>query len=295
VTVLPERLFKYTTASTATRVLESSQLRYSSPQLFNDIFDAQAGLHFDFDPTSLPEKFMNRFEELVLSPTKPDLPDNMMAQAILIAWQGKAERGFPRENFRSKLGPILQAIPSEALKFQVESRNLFKQELLHWRILCLSEIPDSLQMWSQYADCHTGAVLSFRVMPEEDNILCAARPVEYRASPPALFSEREWLDHSLGLKDLDYEALLRNYPYVKSLAYAHEREWRVCDSLPAPNPVLFADYPFRKNELETIYLGYRMTPENVNAISSLARERFPEARLLYARPSFHDFTLAFGE
>jgi hypothetical protein len=55
-----DHFFKYTSATTAVKILESSAVRYSSPILFNDPFDVQSGLHFDFDIDLLPDKLLDR-------------------------------------------------------------------------------------------------------------------------------------------------------------------------------------------------------------------------------------------
>ena len=68
-----DRFFKYASGSTAVKILESAAVRYSSPLLFNDPFDVQSGLHFDFDIESLPEKILARIEALVAQDVKPDL------------------------------------------------------------------------------------------------------------------------------------------------------------------------------------------------------------------------------
>jgi hypothetical protein len=60
-----DRFFKYMSATTAVKILTSSAVRYSSPVLFNDPFDVQSGLHFDFDIDLLPDKILDRIEVLV--------------------------------------------------------------------------------------------------------------------------------------------------------------------------------------------------------------------------------------
>jgi hypothetical protein len=40
-------------------------------------------------------------------------------------------------------------------------RDFAEQFSRYWRLVCLSEIHDSILMWSHYADNHTGLVLAF--------------------------------------------------------------------------------------------------------------------------------------
>ena len=65
--------YKYTSASTAAKIIEHRSVRYSSPRTFNDPFDVQSGLHFDFDIRLLPEKILRRMEALVRSEAKPQV------------------------------------------------------------------------------------------------------------------------------------------------------------------------------------------------------------------------------
>ena len=88
--------FKYTSAETAIKILESSSVLYSSPIRFNDPFDVQAGLHFDFDINSLPDKIFDSIAELVLMPDRPQVSEaSDFGKAICLMWEKKATHGFP--------------------------------------------------------------------------------------------------------------------------------------------------------------------------------------------------------
>jgi len=65
--------YKYTSACSAVKILESSTFLYRSPLQFNDPFDVQSGLHFDFALDSLPDKILGRIEELVSQTNRPDV------------------------------------------------------------------------------------------------------------------------------------------------------------------------------------------------------------------------------
>lgn len=52
--------FKYAPPETAIAVLKTKTIRYSSPLRFNDPFDVQSGLHFDFDLGTFQEKVLDR-------------------------------------------------------------------------------------------------------------------------------------------------------------------------------------------------------------------------------------------
>lgn len=52
--------YKYMAPDTAIAVFAHRTFRYSSPLLFNDPFDIQSGLHFDFDVDDIHLKILNR-------------------------------------------------------------------------------------------------------------------------------------------------------------------------------------------------------------------------------------------
>jgi len=104
----PAHFYKYTSAETAAKILESSTFRYSSPLLFNDPFDVQTGLHFDFDVTQLQENAWKRIERLVLQQERPAFAENSYTgRAIALMWDKKSIHGFPREEMRSIFLPGL--------------------------------------------------------------------------------------------------------------------------------------------------------------------------------------------
>ena len=52
-----------------------------------------------------------------------------------------------------------------------------------------------LLMWAHYANEHTGAMLEFLVLPDDDNSLCVAEPVSYRQRPAPLFDKQQFVEH----------------------------------------------------------------------------------------------------
>jgi hypothetical protein len=57
------------------------------------------------------------------------------------------------------------------------------------KILCLSDMPDSILMWSYYAQNHAGVALRF-TDETPDNPLTMARPVRYVDQMPSPFDRR---------------------------------------------------------------------------------------------------------
>jgi len=85
------------------------------------------------------------------------------------------------------------------------------------RIACFSEVPDSILMWSYYADCHRGFCLEFDISLLEDNelnrtIIKSFSKVHYSPVRP--------------VADLSFDAST-NYIFSKADVWSHEQEWRI--------------------------------------------------------------------
>ena len=291
-----ERFFKYTSASTALKILETSAVRYNSPLLFNDPFDVQSGLHFEFEIESLPEKVFQRIEELVASDTRPVPQEgSLLGEAITIMWENKSPHGFPREDVWNLVRPQLVGLKEQIIGLQSEYQNVWWNDFLpRLHVFSVAEDNDNLLMWSHYGDYHAGVVFSFRVLPQEDNPLCIASPVVYRNTPPSFFTEQQWLDDIFGVCKLDHTELYFQYAYVKNAVWAYEREWRVWDLRPQPSPTRYYDYPLRDKEVEAVYFGCNIAPESKVAIMSLLSRKYPEAKLFQARKRSDEYRLEFN-
>ena len=290
-----DRFFKYTSASTAVKVLESSAVRYSSPLLFNDPFDVQSGLHFDFDIESLPDKILARVEELMALDKKPNVSeDGPLGKAIILMWEKKAAHGFPREHIREMFGPELGRLKEQVIQLQTQFQHTWWNDFLpRLRVFSVSEEKDNLLMWAHYAENHTGVVFELLNLPEEDNCLCAAEPVLYCNTPPSFFTEEQWLNDILSVQRLAPEELYFQYAYVKSALWAYEKEWRVWDLLPNLQQMLYSDYTLQLKEVGAVYFGCRVASELKAKMMSLLSAKFPDAKLFQARKVSDIFELEF--
>lgn len=94
--------YKYTSPQTALAILQSGKVRYSSPLTFNDPFDIQSGLHFDFDLETLHEKIIDRIGELAAAPEEPIVDSsNPWGKIVLEARRYYPTHGFPRDRWLS--------------------------------------------------------------------------------------------------------------------------------------------------------------------------------------------------
>jgi len=287
------RFYKYVSPSTAIKILESGKVRYSSPKQFNDPFDVQSGLHFDFDLDSLPRRILERIGSLAGSDVMPAVdPEDGFGQAVLLLWKNR-DRGFPVE-LQDLLRPTLRELCESLRTFQREYQQVWWEDFLpRLRVFCVAEEKDNLLMWSHYAKDHTGVVLEFAVLPDEDNALCVADYIRYRRSPIPLFTLDQWLDDMSGVKRINPNELYMQYAYVKSDVWAYEKEWRVWVPVEAKAGELHNDYALRSNELKGVYLGCNMSSSDREIITTRARASFPNAMLYSARKASDTFSLIF--
>jgi hypothetical protein len=274
--------YKYSSPDGAVATLESGSARYSTPLLFNDPFDVQAGLHFDFDLAQLHRSVVDRIGELAEQRDKPQVDSqDVWGMVVLEAWRHFCTHGFDRERWMdltaSSFASLLEVIRETQADYQ---KHWHEIQLPQMRVFCVSEERDSLLMWAHYAKDHTGAVLELWSLPEEDNPLSVAVPVNYVERPIAFYSLKEFVDDMVGVQKLDIRSLYRRYACTKSVHWAYEKEWRVWYPLSKTQKYDFS--PIRPNELKAIYLGCRSEKSFRDKVQRLVAEKFPKTRILIA-------------
>jgi hypothetical protein len=287
--------YKYVSPDTACTILQNKTVRYSSPLTFNDPFDVQAGLHFDFNLNSLQAKIIEGLEKLASQATEPEVDSNdVWGQIVLKVRELYPRHGFPKEKWLHTFKPVFDQI---AEIFE-ETRSKYQA---HWqnnllpgaRVFCVTEDRDNLLMWAHYAKEHTGAVFEFWSLPDEDNPLSVARQVQYRSEPPPFFSEAEFIDNLLSVRKLDFDSLYRQYAYFKSSHWAYEREWRVW--YPLSKSELHDLMPVRPSEFRALYLGCRTSDKDRDRIKNLAENSFPDVKIYQAHKQDHTYELSYSE
>jgi hypothetical protein len=287
--------YKYMKPETALAVLESRMVRYSTPLSFNDPFDVQSGLHFEFDLDSLHDKVLDRIEALASGSEEPVVDtNNPWGQAVLEARKYYPTHGFPRARWKEGSAALFHYLTKIALETQNGYQRHWKEMLPGVRIFSVTEEKDNLLMWAHYAQDHTGAVFEFWSLPEEDNPLSVARPVEYVKTPPPFFTESQWLDVFVGMGELNERELYRRYAYIKSEHWSYEREWRVW----YPNSdktQKFDTIPIRHNEFKAIYLGCCIEGKKKQDILTLVKKNFPGTQVFQAFKASDSYGLLFAK
>jgi len=278
--------YKYMAPDTAIAVFTHRTFRYSSPLLFNDPFDIQSGLHFDFDVDDIHLKILNRLEELAKCDHLPDLDwTDPWAKVIKVVWENYPSYGFPRQRWLEQLAEKAGDLSLDKVirKTREDYANAWEKLLPTLRVFCVSEERDNLLMWAHYAKDHTGVVAEVLSLPKEDNPLSVARQITYRDSPPPFYSEEEWLNDILLQKRLDHSTLFRKYAQTKSSQWSYEKEWRVWyPSDPNTQSGLWVDMPIRKSELKAVYFGCRIEEKFKHKLGNLISSAFPDAEMFRA-------------
>lgn len=289
--------FKYVSPETALSILQNGTVRYSSPLIFNDPFDIQSGLHFDFNLDTLHAKILDRLEELAIAEDDPIIDaQDPWGKLVLLVRENYSTHGFPRERWEQMTAPLFakltQNIRSTQQQYQKHWWNTLLPEI---RVFSVSEGRDNLLMWAHYAKDHTGAVFEFWSLPDEDNPLSIAEPVVYVEYPISFFTETEWIEDILSIRRMDWSALYKRYAYIKSMHWQYEREWRVWYPQESGADSGYYDCPIRPSEFMAVYIGCRAEPRFVLDVVALTRKRFPNARIYRASKSEEAYALEYKE
>ncbi|MBN1972559.1 MAG: DUF2971 domain-containing protein [Sedimentisphaerales bacterium] len=268
----PETYFKYLTAEVAKIILVNHTLRWSSPLLFDDIFDVKRDFDFGFDIEELKEPIVNEIKNLLSVENIPDL-----SSRPLVDWFIQTLRRQDCDNKHKIILKLPQLIDKGIHHAKNNSYEMIKKQwsefIPQFRILCLSAVNDNLCMWAHYSDSHKGVVLEFQSINYLDSPWLIAQPIVYQDSPPILATKQEWIKSITGQKLLKYDEPQFWEPYIitKKIDWEYQKEWRVVDFCDKGETGLFSDYGFDPRELRSVYLGCDISEKDVKDITSLLK------------------------
>lgn len=277
------KLYKYLTPERLD-VLRAGMIRYTQPGALNDPFESRPHVA----AISSTEKLMRSVSQLLPEEARRlhgQLPPEQQAAVPVDVIENFLGEELGRsEHLSSQLLDRLARLVQDIMPAKLD--DLFG-------MLCLSEVRDSLLMWSHYASEHRGLVIGFdaehphfddRRGPDDE--LCHLRKVEYRQNRP-----------SGNLEDLDGVALF----LVKSIHWAYEREWRILRALrdaiesrqQTPHPICLFSFP--PEAVVEVIFGARMgSGLRDGALELLTRDdRWRHVQVLQAVPDERLFELRF--
>jgi hypothetical protein len=285
------RLYKYATANTAKAILETGTLRWSSPFMFNDPFDVQFDLHVEFDDATIVTLIADELWELYCG-RKTLEPSNAFGRVLRLFLTN--EPGLTKDELFGRQG-LSQAIRESITRTKELLPDLQETQrsvLAGAKILCFSEVYDSLLMWSHYAENHTGAVLEFEASEEGDSALKKAERIRYSAKMPRLMTEQGLVQFFSGQARLNPNAVMHDSIYVKASDWSYEKEWRIWLANTDVNQQ-FIDLEFDATDFLGIKFGCRMSDEYRKVLLKIIGEKYPNATTERASKSAREFSLEF--
>jgi hypothetical protein len=285
------RYYKYMSRATGRVVLQDRTLRWSTPATLNDPFDNQFDLHIRIDRELTSARSKAKLWGAYLG---VDLPPADTAAGQLVRELCNRRPNLNRFQFESAIGTsILQGL--RGLDQYVERmQGEIRPHVARHKLLCLALAGDDIPMWTYYGENHKGVVLCFRDAPGQDSPWSAGKAVRYQQEMPTLLNEEELSDVICGRTHIDPFAVMEKIVFTKSLAWAHEREWRIFSGIGRSPEAPFEDIPFGVAELEAAILGCLMPADDRRAFSELVRNQFPNAELREATRHDRNFELVIG-
>lgn len=284
-----EYLYKYYTPSTTKSVLENCSRKWSSPLEFNDPFDNQFDLHIDEDREGMAQNLHDQFVKNVLSNEPvPNFQSSPVATKMEILRRAMKKSGTKltpedlvslREGAREGVHNAVNSAPS----LNQKTRSALKGT----SIFCMTETHDNLLMWAHYAQSHTGAVIKFLYVKEEDSPLCLAQPVAYSDKMPILRNEDIF---NLGNKLT--EKVINHITLTKGIDWAYEKEWRIVASMrdKSKTSEILA---FAPEEVGAVYLGCKISDMDKRAIIEITTKNYSKAVIYQAAKHEKEFKLVF--
>lgn len=227
-------LYKYVT-KTRFDVLENGYIRFTQPAAFNDPFEL-----FPYFESISPEKNIEQYIR------KYEWDEAGIDQMMEESWQKELKKypgvniPFPlikslMKNYFDQRKPLIMEMFQNFMTMKSpEFRELAINTIMKSindtiGILCLSETPDNILMWSHYSANHTGFVIEFDEnhsffdqRKKENEISGHIKKVRYSRMRPQIIL----FDPNLSNEE-NVEKWIKDFFWVKSSDWTYEQEWRI--------------------------------------------------------------------
>ena len=274
--VVPSILYKYTTHATAGAIIESGRLRWSSPNLFNDLAEFQRMPRFEPSLTEATSKLPTILVEAATGQRTLD-HDRLSPQTQLLIQlvQMLLQAGITASDIIESLQndqPDADQKMDEMLRAHMASLYLARA-----RVLCLTSDPENEVMWGTYADSHAGCALGFTHIPELSTPLQEARQVQYTEQAPVVGSGIDFLLYgdTSELRARTHQAIC----YTKKVPWSYEKEWRVVTWRWEERDSDVGHYKFYPKELVSVTFGARASADGISQIRRLLGANYPHVTL----------------
>lgn len=287
-----EFFYKYVGVNAARAILSTKSVKWSSPILFNDPFDMPTKIDFNFSGNLFSEALLDEIVRLTFSNEEPTgHTDNQFFAMIKLGRMNRHKS--TAEAFRKSMTPSVKITAARFESHLSQLRNIWESFRLNLRVFCVSEVNDDILMWAHYSENHEGCVIKFKCMPELDRPLCAAVPVKYQDEYPLRASLDTYIKHVTGQETLIDDGLFIRFISTKSNHWAYEKEWRLVGSRNKETE-LYKYENILSDEVEAIYLGCRMKPENEKEIISLVKKDYSHTQIFKAKIGDQRYSIEFN-
>ena len=290
--------YKYFDIKGALKTIGEKSLRLSSPNTFNDPFDFQYPLTPALSSSEFQKVLLQDLAENLAAGRLPKLiEDKYAAQGMTV--KVKSPESTDVEMILKSLSTPDPALDEELisrLKTIMESYNTELHQFFSDQfVLCLTEDPSNILMWSHYAAQHTGVVIRFECVEALDNIFLIAEPVQYQPAPPTYGTSFEWINLLKGGSGVDSGRFYNQFTLTKADCWHYEKEWRICIPDPRSYGLKHYSITLREPEISEIYFGCRATTEFCDEVLGLLKRNFPKAKALKMTKSLEKFALVPGK
>ncbi len=276
----PPRLHKYTSLATAKKIIESEAVRFSSPVNFNDPLDTQWNMLWQL---GTPE-FNRAFVEKILADDF-DLARVRIEElrACILEDRNKYSAMSPLQGQR-----YIKRL-TEELDRDIVMPPRVSDQLNRLRVFCLASRPDSVQMWSYYAERHTGVVLTFDSAALESAWSLPIDEVGYSEELPEVLDPNKypddylnWLAYGEDMPEMDHSRASHLWTFTKAMGWSHEHEWRYVFIADRGDAALEMSIEFPIQALVGIACGCKGDKEQFDLLAGSLLAKNPRAHVLLA-------------
>ncbi len=287
--------YKYADIKTACLILQNKTWRFSSPSRFNDPFDTQSTLYSDCEDDVFRKTLCHEIEEIVLGKKQVNFEHKEgKGEAIVALRERYMSRRWTKEEAIAMIKTTVDELANIRKHFSTHYPQRSQKLLPRLRVFCVSEVKDSILMWSHYADYHKGVVFKLKVLRDKHNALCSAGRVTYDKKPYRLFTIPDLIDAFIGVDQINERKRLDQYIYHKNKIWDYEKEWRVWNTVTEKVKAEFTDYDLYPEEIEAVYFGLKASGRNKTKIMTLAREVNPNVAFFQGSKDQDGFGIVFN-
>ena len=187
----------------------------------------------------------------------------------------------------------------ERIQYQVHIEKTINQ----FGILCLSNTPDNILMWSHYAANHQGFLIGFDT--SHDFFNTTEKEIDYHWQ----LTETLIAPGFGSVRPIEYRRQLLNIPtngnyslynvfFAKSYHWQYEKEYRIVKNVlevtsnyhfEQRGKIMFLEFPV--DAIKEFILGLNTSKEHVNALNDLAKTEFKHVRLGKVELDFNNYQL----